>query len=50
MQANSGGPDQTAPSAVSGLGLHCLPKYHKKDVRLIWVKNLIYEIGFNCFM
>ena len=33
-------PDQTAHSAVSDLGLHCLPMSHKKDTKLIWVKEL----------
>ena len=28
-------PDQTPHSAVSDLGLHCLPMSHKKDARLI---------------
>ena len=27
-------------SAVSDMGLHCLPLSHKKDARLIWVKDL----------
>ena len=31
--ANSGEPDQTLHFLV----LHCLPMYHKKDARLIWV-------------
>ena len=26
-------------SAASDLGLHCLHMSHKKDTRLIWVKN-----------
>ena len=26
-------------SAVSDLGLHCMPMSHKKDARLIWVKT-----------
>ena len=38
MKANSGDPDQTPHSAVSGLGLHCLPMSHIKDTRLICVK------------
>ena len=37
-------PDQTAYSAVrhyalSDLGLHCLPMFHGKDARIIWVKS-----------
>ena len=36
---NGGDPDQMAHSAVSALGLHCLPMSHKKDSRLIWVKS-----------
>ena len=27
--------------AASDLGLHCLPKSHKKDARLKWVKDCI---------
>ena len=27
--------------AASHLGLYCLPMSHKKDARLIWVKNII---------
>ena len=27
-------------TAVSDLGLHCLPMSHKKDARLIWVNGL----------
>ena len=30
-------PDQTPHFVVSGLGLHCLPMYHKMDAMLIWV-------------
>ena len=36
---NSGDPDQTPHFAASGLGFHCLPMSHKKDVRFIWVKT-----------
>ena len=38
LKANSGYPDQTPRSAASGLGLHCLPMFHKKDARLLWDK------------
>ena len=38
MYANSEDPDQMQRSAVSNLGLHCLPMSHKNDARLIWVK------------
>ena len=38
--ANSGDPDQTPHHAASGLGLHCLHMSHKKDARLMWVKDL----------
>ena len=41
MLANSGDPDQTPHSVASGLGVHCLPKSHKKDARHILVKNAI---------
>ena len=33
-----GDSDQTARSAASVLGLHCLYMSHKKDARLIWLK------------
>ena len=33
-------PDQTPRSAVSDLGLHCLPRSHKRDARLLWVNNI----------
>ena len=32
-------PDQMPLYGVSDLGLHCLPMYHKKDARLIWVNR-----------
>ena len=35
---------------ASDLGLHCLPLSHKKDARLIWVKNhLAEEERSGCF-
>ena len=37
--SNSGDPDQTSHSVASDLGLHCLPMFHEKDARLIWVKG-----------
>ena len=40
LYANSEDPDQTPHYAVSDLGLHCLPLSHKKDIGLIWVKNM----------
>ena len=39
MQANSGDPDQTPHSVASDLGLRYLPMSHKKDARIICVKN-----------
>ena len=39
MQANRIAPDGTPRFAASHLGLFCLPMSHKKDVRLIWVKD-----------
>ena len=36
--ANSGDPDQTLRSAVSDLGLHCLPITLLRVSRLQWVK------------
>ena len=41
MLANSGDPDQTPRSVASDLGLHCLPRFQKKDAMLIWVNVLI---------
>ena len=38
LQANSGDPDQTLHSAVSGLGQHYMPTSHKKVSRHIWVE------------
>ena len=37
--ANSGDPDQTLHSAVSDLGLHCLPNTLLGVSRLQWVKG-----------
>ena len=41
--ANSGDPDQTLHSAVSDLGLHCLPVTLLRVSRLQWVKKTIFE-------
>ena len=38
MSANGIAPDGTPHFAASHLCLFCLPKSHKKDARLIWVK------------
>ena len=38
-QLNSGDPDQTPQNVVSDLGLHCLHISHKKEARLIGVKE-----------
>ena len=37
--ANRIAPDGTPRFAVSHLGLFCLPLSHKKDARLVWVKE-----------
>ena len=37
--ANSGDPDQTARSAASDLGLHCLPVTRLGASSLQWVNN-----------
>ena len=37
VSANKIAPDGTPGFAASHLGLSCLPTYHKKDARLIWV-------------
>ena len=37
--ANSGNSDQMPRFAVSDLGLHCLPMFHKKETRLKWVNQ-----------
>ena len=39
LSANSGNPDQMPHVAASDMGLHCLHMSHKKDVRLILVKE-----------
>ena len=38
-------------SVASDLGMHCLPKSHKKDARLIWVKKptLLHQFGWLTF-
>ena len=38
LDVNSVNPDQTPHSAASDLGLHCSPKSHLWDARLIWAK------------
>ena len=43
---NSGDPDQTAHSAASDLGLHCLPNTLLRVSRLQWV-NWSYEFMIN---
>ena len=40
MSANRIAPDETPRFAASHLGLICLLMSHKKDARLIWVKQL----------
>ena len=40
MSANKIAPYGKLRFAASHLGLFCLPMSHKKDARLIWVKNL----------
>ena len=40
LQANRIAPDGMPHSAVSPLGLFCLPMSHKKDARLIRVKTI----------
>ena len=42
LKANSGYPGQTPRSVASDLDLHCPPKSHKKDDRLICV-NYVWE-------
>ena len=41
LLANSEDPDQTPRSAASDLGLHCFPKFHKKDAMHISLINII---------
>ena len=41
MIANSGDPDHTLRSAVSDLGLHCLPICQKWNTRLLWVNTVV---------
>ena len=42
MKANRIAPDGTPHFCASHLGLFCLPMSHKKDDRLIWVKEVSY--------
>ena len=37
-----GRPDQAPHSVASDLGLHYVPKSHKKDARHIWVKMQLF--------
>ena len=48
--ANSGDPDQRPHYLASDLGLRCLPMFHKKDAKLIWVNRYLNEnnILFSC--
>ena len=39
--ANRIAPDGTPRFAASHMGLFCLPTFHKKDAKLIWVKTLL---------
>ena len=41
FEVNSGDTNQMQHSLASDLGLHCLHMSHKKDARLIWVKELV---------
>ena len=41
LSANSGDPDQMPHSAVSDLGLHCLPITLLRVSRLQWVNELV---------
>ena len=43
LKANSGDHDQMSCFAVSGLGLHCLPISHKKDIYYIFFFKDIYH-------
>ena len=43
MKANRIATDGTPCFAASYLDLFCLPMSHKKDARLIWVKNLTFS-------
>ena len=42
MQANSGDPDQTPHSVVSGLGLHYLPMSHKLTLGIYGLKMQLF--------
>ena len=41
LLVNSGDPDQTRHIVASDLVMHCLPMFHKKNDRLIWVKLFV---------
>ena len=42
-------PDQTPLYAMPDLDLHCLHMYHKKDVKLIWVKEKVIWSVSKCY-
>ena len=46
--ANCGDPDQTPHSAVSDLGLHCLPVTLFGVSRLQWAKVVLHDHNLNC--
>ena len=50
LLANSEDPDQTPRSAVSDLGLHCLPLSQKWNARLIWVNEFSCKICKYCIV
>ena len=50
LLANSGDPDQTPRFVASDLGLHCFTVFHKKDARLIWVKEDKMTLEYNIFI
>ena len=46
LQANSGEPDQSPRFAASDLVLDCLSMPHKKEARIIWVKQLLFLFSY----
>ena len=46
MRVNSDDGDQKPRNAASGVGLHCLPMSHKKDVMPIWVRCFNIQSNF----
>ena len=45
LYANSADPDQKPRYVASDLGLHCLPRFPKRDASLIWINFIVAKKG-----